>query len=518
MSRFIIFIAILICNLTNFVHAGPNDVLTPLEKAGYKELSSHSSLMSYLQELDKTSPVMHMEVIGKSVQGREIPALFFTLDKTFGSNREEKPVVFIFCQQHGNEPSGKEAALVLARELLQDQKEVLKHIDLILIPQVNPDGSEASERRNANERDLNRNHAILSEPEVVAVHQIFQQYFPEVTLDVHEYDAISKSWVAKGFVKDADEQLGTVTNLNISGDIHDFAKKVMIPGIGQKVEDAGFSFHEYLVGSPFENSRLRYSTTAINDGRQSLGIYNTLSFILEGKKYSGMVTNIQRRTEGQLAGMLAFLNTISGNRQEILKIVRESRRKILDESDTNRSLLQMEYFPDSTRTTVNFPVFNLNEWKREYRDLEHFEPDVQVRRSVRKPVAYIIPADQQELIDILNRHQIEMYRLTADAEVPVEIYHIWHVSQMLEEELMIPCVDAELRLEKQVIPAGSRIVFLNQRAGLLLPLLLEPQSSYGLFTEASGRDFSLTGLLQAGTDYPILRLVERSELPLVKKE
>ena len=100
--------------------------------------------------------------------------------------REGVLTVLISCQQHGNEPSGKEAALELARELVVDDGGLLDHMDLILVPQINPDGAQAGTRRNAADADLNRNHVMLSEPETTALHDLFLDWMPEVTLDVHE--------------------------------------------------------------------------------------------------------------------------------------------------------------------------------------------------------------------------------------------------------------------------------------------------------------------------------------------
>jgi len=91
-----------------------------------------------------------------------------------------------------------------------------KALDLILVPRVNPDGAEMGTRRNANKMDLNRNHVILSEPESSALHQLFLEWKPEVTLDIHEYNAVSKTWISHGMMKDAEEMLGAVSNLNIS--------------------------------------------------------------------------------------------------------------------------------------------------------------------------------------------------------------------------------------------------------------------------------------------------------------
>ena len=282
---------------------------TQLEKSNWTELTSYERMMEYLGPLVASSPWLKMEPIGKSVSGRAIPALFFSRDTVFASQREKKPLVMIICQQHGNEPSGKEAALIVARRLLNEDSYLLKNLDLILVPQVNPDGSEDGKRRNANDMDLNRNHVMLSEPESSAVHQIFLDWMPEVALDVHEYNAVLTSWVEAGYLKDADEMLGGVTNLNIDAGIIDFSRNVFIPETGAGIEKDGFRFHRYIVGEPFEGKVVRFSTTAINDGRQSFGIYNTLSFIIEGKRYGNLTNEIERRTNGQVSAILNFLAT-----------------------------------------------------------------------------------------------------------------------------------------------------------------------------------------------------------------
>jgi len=54
---------------------------------------------------------------------------------------------------------------------------------------------------------------VLTEPETQALHQLFLKWMPEVTLDVHEYTAVSDQWLTKGYIKYADEQLGALSNL-----------------------------------------------------------------------------------------------------------------------------------------------------------------------------------------------------------------------------------------------------------------------------------------------------------------
>ncbi len=85
--------------------------------------------------------------------------------------------VLIFAQQHGDEQSGKEGAYFLPENYSNQRIDYLfDKIDLVLIPQMNPDGSEIDTRFNANGMDLNRNHLILTEPETIAMHKLFDEY------------------------------------------------------------------------------------------------------------------------------------------------------------------------------------------------------------------------------------------------------------------------------------------------------------------------------------------------------
>jgi len=193
---------------------------------------------------------------------------------------------------------------------------------------MNPDGSEKGVRRNANNADLNRDHILLDQPEVRALHKLFRRYLPEVTLDVHEYNDYAAGRIRAGWVRAYDEMLGAVTNPNVSAALREFSLKTVMAGVGEFVRQQGFSFHRYLVGGPPERYRYRYSTTAINDGRNSLGIYHSLSFILEGRRYGDLTTKLGRRIEAQKAAILGLIRTVADHSRTVLRLVREERNKL----------------------------------------------------------------------------------------------------------------------------------------------------------------------------------------------
>ncbi len=497
-----------------------SEPLSPIEQCGFVKLTSHSEMMAYLTKVDGLSDKISVKIIGKSVEGREIPVVMMTEDKVFGSHRSTKPVVLIFATQHGNEPSGKEAALMLIREIAMGSLQwVLKELDILIVPLVNPDGAEADKRKNGNDMNLNRNHVMLSEPEVYAVHSLFLEWMPEVTVDIHEANCMSRSWLRLGYRKNTEEMFDCVSNLNISPAIIKYCREVFVPEVGRLIKEDGFRFGRYIVGGPPEEKRIRHSTTNINDGRQSMGIYNTFSFIFEGQRYSGTVEKIERRTAGQISGVRAFLKTIIRHRKKVLSIVGSARDKLLEEPQQGDEIyVRQDYTRDPERKTVTFAVYDVNSKQHTEKELWNYSPLVRVKKSVEKPVAYIFSKNERRLTELLSRHQIEMHCLKKDTKVKVEEYTILSVSSITEEDKAGRDVEVKVQTKDVTMEEGSVVIFLRQRAGNLISLMLEPQSSWGICTERSGRKYRFAEYLKEGRQYPILRLMQPVELELKKCE
>jgi len=134
---------------------------TPAFALGKQGFTSQEELMAFLEALATKAPAMHLEVGSHSQQGRVLPVLRFSLAQHAIGNGT-KPVVLIIGQQHGNEPAGGEAALVLAQRLGNgDLADLLATIDVIIVPRANPDGADAFVRELADGTDPNRDHTLL---------------------------------------------------------------------------------------------------------------------------------------------------------------------------------------------------------------------------------------------------------------------------------------------------------------------------------------------------------------------
>ena len=106
--------------------------------------------------------------------------------------------VLIIASMHGNENAGSFLVRRLLSHLFENQH-LLNGKQVILIPEVNPDGIDKDNRYNSNGVDLNRNFPAfnrmnnrsagpfpLSEPESRMIAQMIEIYYPDRIMSIHQ--------------------------------------------------------------------------------------------------------------------------------------------------------------------------------------------------------------------------------------------------------------------------------------------------------------------------------------------
>lgn len=160
-------------------------------------LNTHETMVEYLKEQDAKQEAMELEVIGQTVQKRDIYAVKYEKNK-------DKPYVLFLTQQHGNEQLTTEGALEFIKELGTNKfKGVLDNVNILIIPMLNADGAMGDvsfslddyvadggrhlTRYNYYHVDLNRDHVDKSQPETQALHNFLQKYKGKIeyAIDLH---------------------------------------------------------------------------------------------------------------------------------------------------------------------------------------------------------------------------------------------------------------------------------------------------------------------------------------------
>jgi hypothetical protein len=474
---------------------------TPLEKSNFTAITSHAELSQFIKEVDKVSDLITSEVIAKSVEGRELFAVYFS-KVGFGKD-ESKIKVLIFAQQHGNEQSGKEGALLLINELLKPESQYLfDKIDFVLVPQMNPDGSEKNQRRNGNNMDLNRNHLIITEPETFGLHNLFNKYLFEVSMDVHEYAPYGETWKKYGYRNNADEEIGVTTNINVAEGIRTLSKKEYLPFIQKYLIDRNFSFFEYSPGGPPEIDYIRHSTFDINDGRQSLGIQNTFSFIQEGLNgKDNFVDNIKHRAEGQMTGMLGLLEFTYNNKDEIKNLVKNEREKLIRNQVSNKVAIQLDHFADGSK--LELPLLSYYSNTDTVITVNDYRPIVKSIYDVKRPKGYLVPKSLKEIVDWADRHELIYSDYKKSNDDKIEQYFISGIDSMdFERDIIVNPVVEVKTIKNDLRESDYIFIPVNQLRNNMIAIALEPKSELGLVTYKQ-----FEHLLKKGEKFPILRVV-----------
>ncbi len=559
MRKSLIIMAYIYLGFTVFVRFSPAEevIKTPGEAVNYAEYTQHEAATKFLSRLENLSGHVKIKTAGRSLPTEEYGAkdIYLCIITEEGISRPEdlnrdKPTLYIAAAKHGNEQSAKEAALLLIRDLSAGElTPLLQEINVLVLPMANPYGTRFNLRRNEQNLDLNRDQVKLESPESEIINRIFREWMPEATLDVHEkgddYYQVS---------------VGCVSNVNIHPAIQDFSRKVMLAEIEKKLREKDITFHEYLITqrmgidssagvdySEEDRNRRemmkRYSTTDLNDGRNSPGIYETFSFIQEGASRHDLET-LPERTRYQYLGIRYLTETVAEYGQDIMSSIRGMREQLLEKakSYTPQDLvhLRMKYERDEDEPTLTIkkyeraespirgiltkdkkagdpvaitdlrPYPHPSEYKVVEEVVENWFPRVVPTLSVVRPVAYIVPARHPDVIDTLVKHGIKVGFLKQDLNMEVEAYQVTDVIPAEYDYLAPEKMDVEKKSIQKVVRRGDFYISCDQPAAHLIPSLLEPQSQYGLI-----RYWKYKLVPQKGDIYPFYRVVAAGDPPLI---
>ena len=188
---------------------------TVAEASDFRATSSFDETLDYIRELAAKSPAIRLEFFGESAEGTPLPLVVAasadaqTPSAAAGSGR---PIVMIQNGIHAGEIDGKDASLMLLRELAQGAEPLLlERLVLLVVPIYNVDGHERVSpynrpnqdgpqdgmgfRTTSDGHDLNRDHLKLETPEARAMIRLFNTWRPHLHVDNHVTDGSDHDWV-----------------------------------------------------------------------------------------------------------------------------------------------------------------------------------------------------------------------------------------------------------------------------------------------------------------------------------
>ncbi|MEK7249917.1 MAG: M14 family zinc carboxypeptidase, partial [Bacteroidota bacterium] len=181
-----------------------SDFLTHFERTNFLESPNYDETMKYFAQFESTGKA-EMFSFGVSPQGRELKFIVVGNDRDFSQQAARangKVVVLIQNGIHAGEMEGKDACMLMVREMLIENKlsHLLDNCVLLIIPIVNVDGHERTSpfnRPNQNgpksmgwrttswNLNLNRDYMKADAPEMKALLQLYTSWQPDFYIDNH---------------------------------------------------------------------------------------------------------------------------------------------------------------------------------------------------------------------------------------------------------------------------------------------------------------------------------------------
>jgi hypothetical protein len=480
--------------------------ITPAERSGFRTSPSYDETVAWLRKLAAAAPELRMMSLGKSPEGRDIWMVVASKEKVFAPDamrRIGKPTLFVQAGIHAGEIDGKDAGLMLLRDLTVSGRrhDLLERVNLLFVPIFNVDGHErASQYGRINQRgpevigwrttsrnlNLNRDYTKLDSDEIRMVVSALNVWQPDLYYDIHvtdgadyQYD-VTYGWNHTGYSPRITHWLDRTLNGALTTRLRSMGHTpgpLIFPAAGD----------DPTKGITFFNTEARFSN--------GYGDVRHLASVL-------VETHSLKSYEQRVLGTLVLLEQTL----EVLAMDGRDLRQAANDDEMARTdpvpltwrvppnapqdlmdflAIESRTLPSSisggTRTewlgrpiTLRVPVTKQNE----------------VATSVPRAKAYWIPPAWSDVVLRMKLHGITVERVNEAREVDAEMYRLQQPkldTEAFEGHVRLQA-SAKIERRKQRFPAGSYRIATDQTLGDLVTVLLEPSSpdsflQWGFFDE-----------------------------------
>jgi len=311
--------------------APPVDYHTPAFESGRTTYTSNAELRTLMHAIADESrsasdPTrVRLLSVGSSQRGVPLEALLFSrlsaLDPA-SLRTADRPTVLLIGQQHGNEPAGSEALLVVARELAHGLlAPLLDRINVIVLPRVNPDGAEGGTRVSASGIDINRDHLLLRTPEAQAVALLMRDYRPTVVVDAHEYTVAGRFLEKFGAVQRYDALLQYAMTPNVHEFMTRASQQWFHEPVQRRLETLGLTSEWYYTTSDNPSDKtVSMGGVRPDTGRNVNGLKNAVSLLVESRGVGIGRQNLARRVYTQVSAAARVLQSAAERAPDLKRL------------------------------------------------------------------------------------------------------------------------------------------------------------------------------------------------------
>jgi hypothetical protein len=498
----------------------PGEALqTRAEASGYRETSRYDEVVALMQAAARRSPLVRYTTYGRTAEGRPMPLAVVgrVADATPAAVRGSgRTVLYLQGNIHAGEVEGKEALLILLRELSEGRHAALLDSLVLLVgPIYNADGNERiaagnrplqhgpvegmGTRANAAGLDLNRDHTKLDSPEARALAAMLSAYDPHAVVDLHTTNGTHHAYHLT---------YAPPLHPNTAAGIDRMLRERWLPGVGERMRGAGWLTWHYGNLPPEASGRERGWYTFDHRprfGTTYAGLRNRFAILSEAYAYLTFEDRV-RVTRDFVDGILAWAHANAS------ALRRETAAADAERLIGRRLALTAAFAPGGEQEVLMGEVDEVpnpvtgermllrRDVVRPERMPVHvaFRPD----ETETVPAAYLIPPGIDSVIVRLRAHGIRMIEVPAGRRT-VEYFRIDSTGlaerpfQGRRERWTAGAWTPTVR----DLPRGTVAIPMDQPLARLAFTLLEPRSDDG-FAAWNLLEWEMDG----GRWYPVLRV------------
>lgn len=510
MKRLLLSIFISFISIATFAQ-WPSDLITTPERTNYQETSTYADVMNFIKTIQPKTDLMHVEYMGKSLEGKDIPVVVMADPKITtpeDAKQSGKPVMYIQGNIHSGEVEGKEILQILMREiLLGDKKYLLENQIVIFAPIYNTDSNDKMDvqvrrsqegspqktgiRANSQGWDLNRDGIKAEALETNALlENVILRWDPELLVDLHTTNG---TW--HGY------SLTWAPSYHYAGEKapYELTWNDMLPKITKKVKQKyGLYFGPYGGYSLRQGWPPKAIYTYNHHPRyvvNQMGLRNKIGILSEAFAHE----RLYQRMNSTKAFVTEILEYTRDNGRKMAsvnaKAEQDAIQNVLDNSGKAKKGVRFKMVPleeTFTLRTYNYEAFHNQEGGVDYKrsgeiiDVPNVENYSKFEAVVEStiPRGYVIPKEFKSIVDKLTTHGIKVETSKSDKTYKGEVFEVVSLKKNKRafEGHHLVTVDGDFKSVNKTFEKGDYIIDMAQPLTNLIFYLLEPQSDDGLVT------------------------------------
>jgi hypothetical protein len=483
------------------------------------ETSRYADVVAFMEAVAASSPWIHLTTMGYTLEGRAIPMA--VVGEVVSAEPDAVRAagglrVYLQGTIHGGEVPGKEALLMLLRDLARSEAPPpwMNDVVLLVVPLYNADGNERvslthrprqhgplagmGQRANAQGLDLNRDHMKLDSPEARSFAAMLQAWDPHLSVDLHTTNGTRHGY-----------------HLTYAPPLHPGTHPAILRAVDQELlpavrtavrERHGVEFYDY--GNAYDGPEGPGWYTFDHRPRFNnnyLGLRNRIAILSEAYAYLTFRDRV-RATRWFVDAILAYAAEHADGLRDVVEAAdasvvgrRLALRATWERSDTLVPILlgevEEERHPLTGETLLRRRDVTRPEPMWEYTTFRGTEMET-------APVAYLVPPELTGVVDRLRAHGV---RLEEADPGPAEVQEFALDSVSTAERPFQGRRERTLHGRWRAITAevapGTLRLEVDQPLGRLAVYLLEPRSDDGLATWGL-----LDEALEGASVHPVLRV------------